>query len=570
MLVTQSMIDAILGSAVRLRAKARYSRFLRYARLTEQTQARVLRKLLAQNADSDFGKEHCFDRIRHYDDFRRRVPIRTYEGLRPYVERVMAGDTRSLLGSRQRVKMFAMTSGSTDVPKYVPVTNAFVNDYRSGWSAFGFKAMLDHPDAFLRPILQVTSPMSAFVTECGVPCGAVSGLLAAAQNSFVRRYYAVPPDVARIADPEARYYSIMRFAVPRDVGWIVTASPATTVKLARIADAHAEQLIRDVQDGTLTPPGEVSGDLRSALARHLPPDPASAHGLHRLAETHGRLLPRHYWRLAFLANWTGGTLAMHLRDFPQWFGDVPIRDIGLLATEGRVSVGLEDGTPSGLLDVGASFFEFVESTSESADPSSVRRSHELEVGGEYRVVMTTSAGFTRYDLGDCVRVRGHVGGAPLIEFLHRGSRVSSMTGEKLTEWQVTHAVERSCEALGLSLRSFVVAPVWNDPPYYRLHVDESVNRDRELASLVDRELCRVNMEYDSKRSSGRLGELSLFQLVPGTLMVLDGKRMAAQSASAEQFKHQYLLTAPGGDDDLIALRDADPDRTQNDKTGFRV
>lgn len=540
-------LDSLMGLAARTHARRLYDILIRAVKTAVRSQERVLREKLERNADSEFGQKHGFTRIRSYADFAAHVPVSRYDELAPWVERVVAGDERALLGSGQRVLMFAMTSGSTDRPKYVPVTPTFLREYRRGWNAFGFKAVLDHPNAFLRPILQVVSPMDEHRTERGVPCGSISGLLAAMHGRMVRRFYVTPWECGAIGDAESRYYTIMRFAVPRDVGWVVTASPATPLKLARTATTHTERLIRDIHDGTLRPPNDIPTRVHQPLVARLSPDSRTAQRLSTIVERNGELLPRDYWKLAFLANWTGGTLGLHLRDFPRYFGDSPVRDIGLLATEGRVSIPLEDGTPAGVLDVAGSFFEFIDAEADARDSGAVHQCHELVIDHEYRVVMTTSAGFYRYDIGDRVRVRGYLGEAPLVEFLHRGAHVCSVTGEKLTEWQVTSAFDRVSRTAQIEATEFVLAPVWDDPPYYRLHVDRDFPNRNQFTDDMDQELSRLNVEYGSKRSSGRLGPIVVNRLPDGFFTQLDRERRERRGTSNEQYKHQYLYTKPGDD-----------------------
>ena len=547
-MVAKSWYDPLLAKLARAHAQRQLNYFMSAAHSAVETQQKTLLRKIRVNTDSDYGRKHDFRRIRTYDDFIRRVPVQTYEDLQPYVERVMKGETRALFGPGQRVLMFAMTSGSTDAPKYVPVTSAFVQEYRRGWNAFGLKAILDHPGALLRSIVQVTSPMDEECTPSGVPCGSISGLLARSQKRLVRKYYVTPQATGRIADPDARYYTIMRFAVPADVGWMVTASPATQLKLARTAAAHAEGLIRDIHDGTLNPPGTGESDLFAALRQRLNPDRRSARRLETVLAQHGELLPKHYWNLAFLANWTGGSMGLYLQDFPHYFGDTPIRDIGLLATEGRTSICVEDGTPIGPLDVAGSFFEFMDADADENDASAVHLCHEVIPGKEYRVIMTTSAGFYRYDIGDHVRVHGFIGKAPLIEFLHRGAHSSSITGEKLTEWQVTAAFDRARQALGVSADNFVLASYWGDPPFYVLHMDRSEDHPSRLASRMDEELAGINLEYASKRKSQRLGMIVPNRLPPGTLAERDAQLARRRGPANEQFKHRFLLTHPDDGD----------------------
>lgn len=541
-----SWVDPALGVAARSQARRAYRRLLRAAGDSVRIQEKVLLNRISDNADSDFGRKHAFSRIRRYNDYRSTVPIRDYEQYRPFIQQVMEGNESALFGSSNRVLMFAMTSGSTNLPKYIPITTQFIRDYRNGWNAFGGKALLDHPEAFMRPILQVTSPLDVERTARGVPCGSISGLLAREQSFIVRRYYAAPPEVAQIRESEARHYAIMRFALPRDVAWIVTASPATPLQLARTADSHAEALIRDIHDGTLSPPTPLPKLLKDKFLAKLKPAPQAAARLESLLSRSGALLPKDYWRLAFLANWTGGTLALHLRDFPHYFGDTPVREIGLLATEGRMSIGLNSATPVSLMDTASGFFEFAEANDGTGH---VKRCHELDVGGVYRVIMTTAAGLYRYDIGDCVRIVGYEGRTPLIEFLHRGSRVSSITGEKLTEWQVTQALERIHKKQNAPVCKFVVCPTWGNPPYYSLFTESSPIHRSVIAAEIDAELASLNMEYAAKRSSHRLGPLCVVELPEGTFARWYRHCMEIRN-SGDQFKHQYLLTAPGQDEEL--------------------
>lgn len=525
-------------------ARRVYHRFVTATERAVRVQEKLLLQTLRRNAASDFGRKHGFGRIGSAAEFRRHVPIMNYEDHRPYIERVKNGDTAALFGPRETVRMFALTSGTSDQPKYIPVTNTFLKEYRAGWNAFGIKALLDHPHAFLRSILQVSSRMDESRSACGIPCGAITGLMAASQKRLVRKYYISPRCLAEIDDAEAKYYTIMRLAMPRDVAFMVAASPATQLKLARAGERHAEFIIRDIHDGTLQPSALVPPHVRRELQPGLRPDPQAARRLDGLLQRHGRLLPRHYWELAFLANWTGGTLGLYLREFPEYFGDVPVRDIGLLASEGRVSIPVEDDTPAGILNVVGHFFEFipVDQRDESNPPTYL--CHELEPGREYFVLLTTSSGLCRYDLGDVVRCRGYFRQAPLVEFLNKGAHVSSLSGEKLTEHQVILAMDRAAAATGLRVPNFVLAPRWGSPPHYVLHVEALPGVATEclekLSDSLEDQLCRVNLEYLSKRQTQRLGPVALCLLVPGTLEDLDRRQASRHRRANEQYKHKYL------------------------------
>lgn len=532
-------------------ARRSLARFLAAARDATRVQDNVLRSKLRSNADSEFGRRLGLSGVSSYQDFVRRVPVLQYEDLSPWIEKAKSGDLRALLGPRQRVHMFAKTSGTTDRPKYIPVTNAFLREYRRGWNAFGVKAIMDHPGSFLRHIVQMSSPMDEERSSGGYCCGAITGLMAATQKRLVRRYYVVPAETAYIPDSNARYYTAMRFAVPADVAFMITASPATQLRLARTADAHGEELIRDVHDGTLSARMEIPAPLRRRLTRRLRPDPVSATRLAAVRARTGRLLPKDYWDLGFLANWIGGTMGLYLGDFPEFFGDVPVRDIGLLASEGRMSIPMSDGTPAGVLDVTSNFYEFIPVAEYGSAQPTILRAHEVEVGEEYFILLTTSAGFYRYDIGDCVRVTDFYGQAPVIEFLHKGVHVSSLSGEKLTEQQVVLAFDRAVRRISAPRLDFVLAPRWDDPPGYVLHLERTEGVDspvlERLVSEFDRSLEEINLEYRSKRRSGRLQQV-LCNLLPHRWLAERDQRIAQRHRAAnEQYKHRYLLAELGAD-----------------------
>ncbi len=557
-MATRPAIDRLLAGAARVHSRRVLGRFLRAAEQATRTQQDVLFQKIRRNADSAYGRDHGFGSIRTYEDFACQVPVSRYEDLAPYVNRVMAGETTAMFAGRQRVLMFAMTSGTTDQPKHIPVTERFLADYRRGWNAFGIKALMDHPDGFLRPIVQVTSPMDEQRAPSGVPCGAITGLMASTQKRIVRRYYVTPPCVAYIPDAQARYYTIMRLAMTGEVGFMITANPATQLRLARIGDTNAEHIIRDIHDGSLSSDVDVPQQVRDELAPRLKPDPARGEELRRIHQVTGRLLPKDVWNLGFVANWTAGTLGLYLQDFPEFFGDTPVRDIGLLASEGRVSIPIADATPAGILEVTGNFFEFIPARERESDTPTVLRSHEVEVGGEYFVLLTTSAGFYRYDLGDQIRVVGFHGQAPVIEFLHKGLHVSSLTGEKLTEQQAVLAFDRACRAMGVAGNIFVIAPQWAQTPFYRLHVARSLigspDRADRMAAELDRQLRSANIEYACKQDTGRLGPLRVNLLPDGFFADMETTISRRRRGRQEQYKHRYLFPKPGDDADFPVPR----------------
>src|SRR5262249_22070941 len=127
------------------------------------TQEAKLGEILRQQAQTDFGRRHHFQDIHNVADFRRNLPIASYEYFEPYIQRMTKGDYNALLADR-RVHMFAMTSGTTAARKFIPVTGSYLDDYRRGWNIWGLKTYRDHPEVKLRPIVQISGDWQEFTT----------------------------------------------------------------------------------------------------------------------------------------------------------------------------------------------------------------------------------------------------------------------------------------------------------------------------------------------------------------------------------------------------------------------
>jgi hypothetical protein len=536
---TQRLLLRPLARLAAWHAGAQLRAFLAAHRRTAAVQDRLLGELLDAHAETDFGRDHALGRVRSYAEFVTAVPVGNYETHRPYVERVWAGEFTALLPEGQTLHMFARTSGTTGQPKHIPVTGRFLAAARRGWNIWGLAALNDHPRAWLRAILQISSPLRELDSPTGLPAGAISGLLAQTQKPIVRRMYVVPAAVAAITDPTSRYYVTLRCSVGRDVAFITTANPSSTIKLIETGQAHAERLIRDVADGTVTPPGELPAELAAAL--RFRPDARTARRLQEGLHRDGRLLPRHFWNLEYLANWTGGTLRLYLPRLHELFGPVPIRDIGLLASEGRFSVPLHDGTAAGVAEITGNFLEFIPAAQADAPRPDVLRAHEVAAGEDYSLVVSNWAGLFRYHMDDRVRVVDRVGDSPVFEFLSRGSHTANITGEKLTEYQVVEAMHRA--AAGAGVDRFVLQGRFAATPFYELHLEPPAGADAgQVAAAMDEALGELNIEYRSKRSSGRLGPIRPILLAPGALEAAEREQIRLRGGRSEQYKHTYLRT----------------------------
>jgi hypothetical protein len=521
-----------------------------------EVQEALLRRILTAQTPTDYGRDHGFAHMSTPEDFRRQVPVAGYEYIEPYLARVRRGELKALLADA-KIHMFAMTSGTTAGRKYIPVTDQYLSDYRRGWNIWGLRAYREHQSTRLRPIVQMSSDWCEFRTESGTPCGSVTGLTAEMQKRIIRWLYCVPGCVSRIKDTPSKYYTVLRLSMPRPVGLVIAANPSTLVNLARAGDRDKEALLRDIHDGTLSTRFDIAPEIRAALRGRLKPQRERARELEALANRTGTLYPKDYWPSdsCLLGNWTGGSVGAYLRHFPTYFGDTPIRDVGLIASEGRMTIPISDHTPSGVLDITSHYFEFIpEEEGDNPNPTTFA-AHELKEGGKYFILLTTAYGLYRYHIYDLVRVTGFYNGTPLIEFLSKGAHFANLTGEKLSEYHVTRSMQDVLGRLDLNLTAYTVSPCWDDlTPYYGVFVErgdfQRPEQGQALVEALEQRLCEMNSEYACKRETLRLKPVRLELLPTGTWAQWDRQRLARNGGTLEQYKHPCLVADPNFRDTL--------------------
>src|SRR5258708_29056316 len=95
-----------------------------------RSQQNVFHALIEVGKHTLFGRDHDFESIKNYDDFKRRVPIRDYESFKPYIAKVLEGKPDILW--KGKPAYFAKTSGTTSGTKYIPLTNESIPNHING------------------------------------------------------------------------------------------------------------------------------------------------------------------------------------------------------------------------------------------------------------------------------------------------------------------------------------------------------------------------------------------------------------------------------------------------------
>ena len=506
-----SLATFLIGLAAR-RSAATFERAVAHPL---QTQTQLLLQMMERNKDTEYGKRYDFGSVRSIGDFQARVPVVDYEDIRGDIDRIVNGEGNVL--TAEKPVLFAQTSGTTGTPKYIPVTPTCRK--AGGMTTWMHFARKDHPRMFSGKLMTVVSPAIEGHTQGGIPYGSTSGMVVKEMPKLVQSAYAVPYVVFEIESYDAKYYAILRLGLAENITFIGTANPSSILKLAEFAHGESERLIKDVRDGTLTPKITIAPAIRKAIEGRLRADPNRAKELERCrSKRDGFLLPFDYWpNMALLGCWKGGTVGAYIERLKPWYdpdgaGMVPVRDMGYLASEARMSIPISDRGSGGVLTVHINFFEFVSTEDVEAAPDNVetwkfRPASELKVGAEYYVFVTTSGGLYRYDMNDVIEAVSTFRNTPVIEFRRKGRGMTNITGEKLSVNQVIAAINTAAEAEQIKVGHFRAEPdVANARYVLKIEFDSPVNETQAQSMLarVDAMLKQLNIEYAGKRGSKRL------------------------------------------------------------------
>ena len=491
-----------------------------------RAQEHFLRTLLKKHGNTAFGRDNGFAEIQTPEDYRSRVPIRDYEGFRPYIDRIGEGE-RTVLTTEEPF-MFGTTSGTTDQPKLVPVTPTWKKHITSLTSMWIALAQRDHPGILKQRIITMVSPAIEGYTEAGMPIGAVSGFTAERMPWILKRSYAIPYPVTLIDDYDLRYVVAMRMALQHRTSILVTPNPSTLMRLAETGEREAETIIRAIHDGTLgvdLVPQDTSDDrnqaqLQQRLSALVRARPGRARFLENMVNEHGSLRPKHAWPdLALIGCWLGGSAGIQSGSLAEYYGDTPLRDIGFRATESTMTVPIEDNTAAGPLALSSGFYEFIEEDDIDRAEPPVRLAHELEDGKRYYILLTTTGGLYRYDINDIVEVQGCYRKCPRLAFVRKGRDMASITGEKLHANQVLMAAKHAADSSGLAWTQVQVIPDVQHSRYDLLVEpragDASVQLLQRFALAMDASLSEYNEEYSQKRKSRRLHRPRIHQMKQG-------------------------------------------------------
>jgi hypothetical protein len=442
---------------------------------------------------------------------------------------------------------YAATTGTSGAHKVVPVTDRYRADFQKTVHVALSHMFLRFPAAFTSKVLYFVAARRLSTAADGHDVGYMSGYNYSEMPRAARALYAWPYEMFAVPDLAARAYLAVRYAVLGDVSIIAGVFPLGIVQLLRDLETHAETLVRDLRDGTLT---GAPGLTPEELARfRVAPRPDLAARLERAArapveEKVAEALPR--LRLCYC--WTTSTAGLYIPELARRLGPrVAVRDAIYAASEGWCNVTLGDEDPGGPAAVSSVYLELIPEEELDAPEPRTLPVEALEDGRRYGVVVTTSAGLYRYAVGDVIEVCGRHNATPRIRFVRKTGAASNLVGELLDETHVTEAVPAALDAAHLRATWFaLVADASGALPGYDLHLELAPGAapPADLAALgadVDRRLVAGALTYGDKLGT-RLRPIRVVLVPAGRWEAWRRARLASGTGDA-QLKTVHLVPA---------------------------
>ncbi|WP_443938452.1 GH3 auxin-responsive promoter family protein [Pedobacter sp. MW01-1-1] len=414
-------------------------------------QHEVFNKLIQSAAATAFGKDHRFAEIKNYADFKKNVPIRDYEGLRPYIDRVVAGEADVLW--KGKPLYFAKTSGTTSGVKYIPLSKESMPEHiKAARNAIltyihetGKADFVDGKMIFLQG-----SPTLS--KKNGINVGRLSGIVAHHVPAYLQKNRLPSYETNCIEDWETKVDAIVDETLPENMTLISGIPPWVQMYFDKLTEKSAGKKIADIfKNFSLFIYGGVNFEPYRA----------------KIEQSIGKKIDS-------------------IETYPASEGFIAYQDSqndkGLLL----------------LADAGI-FYEFIPVDEYGTENPTRLSLGEVELNKNYALILNTNAGLWGYSIGDTVKF---VSLNPYkIVVTGRIKHFISAFGEHVIGEEVEHALLTVANEEHVEITEFTVAPQVNPKegglPYHEWFVEfSSLPNDMEAFSKkVDEALQKKNIYY---------------------------------------------------------------------------
>jgi len=209
-----------------------------------EVQKKVLSQLVNKASGTQFGKDHNFSKIQSHQEFKNQVPIKDYEGLRPYIEKMVEGQPDILWPGKPTY--LSKTSGTTSGVKYIPITkDSIPNHINSARNALLSYIHRSGNSQFLEGNLMFLSGSPSLETKSGIHVGRLSGIVNHHVPSYLRRSQLPSYDTNCIEDWENKLDAIIEETINKPMSLISGIPPWVQMYFDRL-EAKTQKKIMEV------------------------------------------------------------------------------------------------------------------------------------------------------------------------------------------------------------------------------------------------------------------------------------------------------------------------------------
>ncbi len=456
--------------AAKIFASIVHKRTMQWVNNPISTQETVFKDLISSAKNTQFGIDHQFDKINSHKDFTDRVPIRDYEDLKPYVNKIVEGEADILWPGIPIY--FAKTSGTTSGAKYIPITsNSIKHQVEASRNAIlnyihetGKTAFVNGKMIFLQGSPELTE-------KNGIKLGRLSGISAHYVPNYLQKNRLPSWETNCIEDWETKVDKIIEETI--DQNMTVIAGIPSWVQM------YFEKL-RSVSGKNV---GELFKNFELFIYGGVNYEPYRA--------TFESLI---------------GRKVASIELFPASEGFFAYQD-------------KQDERGMLLLLNSGIFYEFVRAEDFFNENRERITLQEVEIGVNYAMIISTNAGLWAYDLGDTIQF---IATKPYrIIVSGRIKHFISAFGEHVIAKEVEYAMQEAIKAIGAEVNEFTVAPqitpVNKELPYHEWFIEfgKKPSDMKKFAQTLDVALQQQNSYYLDLIKGSILQPLKITPIKPG-------------------------------------------------------
>ena len=230
---------------VKVYAKYVVKETLKWSNNPIQTQEKVMKMLVSKAKNTKFGKDHNFEKILNYKDFSKQIPVRDYEDVKPYIEKIIEGN-KSVLWPGKPI-YFAKTSGTTSGEKYIPITKDSMPFHVKGSVEATMHYIVEtNNTAFLNKKIIFLQGSPVLKDVNGIKTGRLSGIVAHYTPRFLRKNTLPSWETNCLEDWEEKVEKVSKETLKEDMAAIGGIPPWVVMYFEKLLYLSGKKTISEI------------------------------------------------------------------------------------------------------------------------------------------------------------------------------------------------------------------------------------------------------------------------------------------------------------------------------------